>query len=444
MNIGLLITTHNRPEYLARTLESLSRADLCGAEILIVDDFSTNRETLRMLKGRMVTRLPRNMGVRHALCIGFDRLLSRGHDVLVNLDSDAVVRADFLVTLLALYEQFPDHIISGFNTLTPSARTGQPRHPILSWHEGYVRKHSIGGLNMLLSAQTYQDIVRPALIESQSTKKDWDRIACRMSAEQGKDIIVASPSVVQHIGFTSAMGHADNPDVADDFVDEYKQKMCVLQPHGLGDIIFCQTLVRSFMAEYEITWAVHPDWVEGLSGAYPDINWVTVSPVSLEVKEDKYVNGYHTLPIRWSDTIMKVPYRSVMGAKYGMYGQDYLSWTDQAMWVRNKAKEDELFELLGLTGKEYVLKNTHFSGGEIAIAIAIGVQGVAMRQIDGFSLFDWAKVLENAKEIHTVSTSLLFVLGLLSTGPVYVYTRGTNKKHDEYDYLFTPGRFNFQ
>jgi hypothetical protein len=65
-----------------------------------------------------------------------------------------------------------------------------------------------------------------------------------------------------------------------------------------------------------------------------------------------------------------------------------------------------------------------------------------MRQIEGFSLFDWAKVLEGAKEIHTVSTSVLYILDLLETGPVHVYVRAPNEKdHSFYDYIFTDSKF---
>jgi hypothetical protein len=34
--------------------------------------------------------------------------------------------------------------------------------------------------------------------------------------------------------------------------------------------------------------------------------------------------------------------------------------------------------------------------------------------LDGFTLFDWSKIIENASEIHTVSTSNLFLLETLT------------------------------
>jgi hypothetical protein len=408
-----------------------------GASVLIVDDCSRSSETLRMISGYRRIINKQNLTIKYSLQRGFDQLIKDGCEVLVNLDPDVIVRPNFLKMLISLHERFPDSIVSGFNTLTKS-KAGVPRHPIVERHSGYVTKHSIGGVNMVMSVKVYGSIVRPALKESQTTKEQWDKLACHKSVEAGKDIIVASPSVMQHIGFNSAMRHTDNPDVADDF----KEQLCVLQPHGLGDVIFCQTLVRS-LGDYGITWPVMPQFIEGLERAYPDINWVAdnESPVPLSIKREGVYNGYRVLPIRWSNQIRNVPYKYVMKAKYDMYKKNWRAWKSKAMWIRDTAQEDKLFRMLGLEGKEYVLKNLTFLSSGTG-RIEIGVDGVEMREIEGFSLFDWAKVLENAKEIHTVSTSLLYMLDLLETGPVHVYVRAPNEKdHSFYDYIFTNSKF---
>jgi hypothetical protein len=39
-----------------------------------------------------------------------------------------------------------------------------------------------------------------------------------------------------------------------------------------------------------------------------------------------------------------------------------------------------------------------------------GKKVVEMRIYDGFSIFDWCKVLENSSEIHMIETSLNYVL----------------------------------
>lgn len=438
MKIGICIATYNRPEYLKRTLDSLKLANLHNAELIIVDDHSTNIETVRLINGYRVIRNKRTLSIRHSLQIGFDYLINLKCDVILNIDSDVIVRSDFLTKLIELHKLFPENIVSGFNTLT-KGRNGKVRHEIKSKGNGYITKHSIGGINMLISKQTYLNIIRPALIESQQTKDHWDKIACRISLEQGKEIIVSSPSVIQHIGISSAMGHQDNPDIAEDFVPDYKEKLCVIQPHGLGDIIFCQTLARSF--GYDIIWAVLPKFINDLKRAYPDIEWINAddSPVSLMTKTKHDINGFKVCPIRWSDQIMKVPYRYVMKAKYDMYKQDWKNWKANAMWKRDEKKEDKLFKLLKLP-ENYVLKNvTHLS--DSSRKININIDGIEMSEIKGYSLFDWAKVFENAKEIHTVSTSILYILDLIKTNNVYVYRRLNEPDHRNYQYIFTDPKF---
>lgn len=435
--IGLVITTFNRPEYLIKTLESVSQA-IQPDMLLISDDCSTDYRTIDLISKYKVIRTLRNSSIRYSLMQGIGYLFNNGCDIVINLDSDCIVKKDFIEKLIALSEKFPDQIISGFNTLTKN-RLGVTRHPIIEQGDGYVIKKSIGGINMLMTKSTFNIIIKPALIEAQRTKDHWDKIACRISQEQGKDIIVCSPSVIQHIGINSAMGHRDNPDIAHDFIPN--KKACILQPHGIGDIIFAQTLVRS-LGDYDITWPILPQFVDDLKRAYPDINFIPdkSSPVPLNYRNKSVVNGYSTVPIRFSDTIQRVPYSQVMRAKYDMYGMDFTNWKKLASWQRDYKKENELFNLLNLP-KNYTLVNKTYMS-DMSRKSDIDIEGIELRQIEGFSLFDWALVLEKAKEIHTVSTSLLFVLDLLETGPVHVYLRQPiEHNHSNYDYIFTDHKF---
>jgi glycosyltransferase involved in cell wall biosynthesis len=104
MNLGLLITTFNRPEYLRECLESLKRADIEGTEIIVVDDCSTDLETKKLLNecGYNVIFKAKNSGICDSLIIGFDYLVSKGCDTLMNLDGDAQVRNDFIERILEL------------------------------------------------------------------------------------------------------------------------------------------------------------------------------------------------------------------------------------------------------------------------------------------------------------------------------------------------------
>lgn len=435
--IGLLINTFNRPEYLAECMQSIRNADLTGVFVLVVDDCSTDSKVFPLLSGFMVYRMNKNKSIRFALEKGMQILFDQiGCDTVINLDADAIVRPDFIPKLLELSSMFPDDIITGFNTLIAN------RHPIVSQHNGYCIKRTCGGINMLFTKKLYEKILKRALTTSQRLSGHWDDIVCKIHHDSGGKVICATPSVVQHIGFKSAMGHNAHPDYATDFNSPSTNKMIVLQPHGLGDVIFTQTLVRS-LGSYEITWPVLPQFVEDCNRAYPDINFISSenSPVDLEFKRDTIVRGYRTIPIRWSNVLHRVHYNRVMRAKYDMYKQDYKGWKGLAMWKRDEKREDSLYKLLGLTNEPYVLVNEAF-GSASQYRVDTGITGVVMRNIPGYSLFDWAKVLENASEIHTVSTSLLYVLDILETGPVHVYVRRpVERDHQNYRYLFSSPKF---
>ncbi len=83
-------------------------------------------------------------------------------------------------------------------------------------------------------------------------------------------------------------------------------------------------------------------------------------------------------------------------------------------------KEDKLFyEVLGLKdGEEYVFVNRNYQMRPQVLSYNdisndpshYGKKVVEMGIYDGFSIFDWCKVLENASEIHMIETSLNYVL----------------------------------
>ena len=216
MKTGLLITTFNRPEYLEQCLYSVKQIDVKDELILlIVDDKSTNPETLQMIQDFHFEKakvrkmyLTRNQGISHALRTGFNYLFSCDCDLVFNLDADTIVKQEFLTCLIELKKQFSDHIVSGFNTQTVDPKTGKIRHRTLSTYSDHCKKISVGGINMVLDEMLYKSIVLPAL----KKPSHWDWNVCASV----KEFIVSTPSVVQHIGLEKGI-HKNNPDIAFDF-----------------------------------------------------------------------------------------------------------------------------------------------------------------------------------------------------------------------------------
>jgi|ERR1035437_4267097 hypothetical protein len=202
-----------------------------------------------------------------------------------------------------------------------------------------------------------------------------------------------------------------------------------LQVWGIGDVIWEQTIVNKLAEGDKILWPVEPEFVEGLNRAYPHILFIHKNMVHLDHqrRDDYEVNGCRVLPLRWADTNLKVPYTQCMSSKYDLYNMDYRDWKENAMWHRDSERENALFKLLGCDKEPYAFVNTIFgSQSQLRIAnpVAHDLPVVEMRTIPGFSLFDWAKVIEGASYIHSVSTSIIYILELLVLQqPIHLYVR---------------------
>ena len=196
--IGLVITTFNRPAYLHRTLSALGKSRLDDTLVLLVDDCSDDPHTTQLidafsLAGTAVIKAERKSrgecAIHENLTFGWDLLLKHFQcRYLTNLDSDAVVQADWLVQLKQLSEQAEskDALITGFNAY---------QHNTLKEQDTHYEKESIGGINFFFSRSMYQDTIRPALVDLQ-----WDHHVVETLQKTDRKILCTKPSVVQHIG----------------------------------------------------------------------------------------------------------------------------------------------------------------------------------------------------------------------------------------------------
>jgi hypothetical protein len=217
----------------------------------------------------------------------------------------------------------------------------------------------------------------------------------------------------------------------------------VLQVH-LGDAIWSQTLIRKLSNGKPIIWGTESQFVEGLQRAYPDIFWIDVKALNPDYQQfmiDVIIGGVRVIPIGHSNTIMKVPYKDVMKAKYEMYGLDWNSWKD-TMYVRDMERELRLFKELGLVeGEKYNFINNRFrsdESGVVNINVNNEYKNIQMRNIKGYSLFDWSYVLENATTINTAGTSINYILELLDLKAPFItlYKRIPDENsYRNYDYI---------
>lgn len=283
MKLGLIITTFERPEYLEKCLNSLRKSTIPkGSLILIVDDHSTDARTLQLINDFFIDGCEvfrsfseTNQGISAQVRYAYNTCFASGCTVAMNLDSDAIVRPDFITRILELKNYYPGHIVTGFHSTTKN-RNGTERHPILKTSEKYCLKSSVGGINMCMSEPEFRKYCEPALNKVINEKRfNWDHLTCVESMKDGKGIVCTVPSVIQHIGFDSSMNHKEAPDVADDFTDTLAQSGTATIKFDNDDDEVDQYLSGKKKRE-------NPTWSNSTTLNLPNVTLLTVNCDKLE------------------------------------------------------------------------------------------------------------------------------------------------------------------
>lgn len=172
-----------------------------------------------------------------------------------------------------------------------------------------------------------------------------------------------------------------------------------------------------------------------------------VKPELFELKKDCVVNDVRILPIRFAEHIMGRPYKFHMVSKYEMFGKNWEMWKQYAVPTRNIKKEKELRASLGITkGMKYNFVHTRFgSTGHHKINISPNndYPNIEMRLNDGFSFFNYCGIIEEAEEIHSVSSGTLYLYCslYLSATAVHIYNRNGIEKNLDYVRFLLPQNF---
>jgi len=225
-------------------------------------------------------------------------------------------------------------------------------------------------------------------------------------------------------------------------------KPCIIkQPAGIGDVFFCQKIARVMMnREYQVIWPLRPDivWIREY---IPNIYFPSVDDVfpgkeifdtaaGFAIEETGAFISIATADLTHNDG-------KIMSSKYSMLGIDFSDWQDYFHFDRNLDKENELYyNVLGLTDDaEFIfinnLYNTDIKNSNLFSKNNFDLPVVELKIIDGFTLFDWCKVLERAKKIHTINTSINYIIEVIDTlYDEYVIYAHDERNKSEIDYLF--------
>lgn len=200
-------------------------------------------------------------------------------------------------------------------------------------------------------------------------------------------------------------------------------KVIINQPFGIGDVLFLSPLINHLDIEKAI-WPVvdHYYWVSEYLNI-PNVKFIKQS----EFNRINYQN-YNEIPFQFAHSLVPKA-EDCMKAKYMLLNANPELWRT-LNFDRNKEKEIKLKQYLNISPNDkFVFINNNFAGPEFNYKLNINLQTdlriIYQEYIEGFTLLDWCGILEQATEIHTVSTSLFFVIEALKLKkiPLHLYPR---------------------
>lgn len=209
------------------------------------------------------------------------------------------------------------------------------------------------------------------------------------------------------------------------------KKIIINQTWGLGDILFIEPLYRYL---YELGLDVIAPIQDGyiwMSEHIKYVNFVKSSEFNIDYERFDFgiaiVDGVELhdtiyLPTRFSDQIFRNlnPHdpsasRYWMTDKYTVLGLSPKIW-ETIKLERNFEKEQRLKEIIltDIEG-EYDFCNSFYQNSlninlNLENKVRTDLPVVSMRKVDGFSMIDWSSIIEEARSVHTVSTSLLYMI----------------------------------
>lgn len=211
------------------------------------------------------------------------------------------------------------------------------------------------------------------------------------------------------------------------------------QPAGLGDVTFLMGAANMFTANgFVVNFPVNASFVNIKKHFNHIANIFDVSVMD-------WNNAPNLIDFGDASTIVNGRYihSACMRNKYDIIGVDWKNWRNFDIQWDVESENKLFYDFLGLSdGQEYVLINTNWGSGfdnDITIQGNWDCKVVKMFIHNEFTIFDWRKVFENAKEIHTVGTSVCYAIEKMELkGKIYkVYLRNDcQHSHSGHDYIF--------
>jgi hypothetical protein len=174
-----------------------------------------------------------------------------------------------------------------------------------------------------------------------------------------------------------------------------KKTLLIDQPGHFGDILICLPIAKWYSEEYDVEWLCP----EVYHNIFRDISYCTpvtennklynkVIDLSFGLRKDREVQS------RWKKT--QIDLQSFIVLKY-MIAEVPLIERWNLTWCSDLIREEDLYKkVIKEHGTDYIL--THH--------ISVNKNSVHFKQIEDYNIFNWYKVIVNAKEIHCIDSLL--------------------------------------
>ena len=217
---------------------------------------------------------------------------------------------------------------------------------------------------------------------------------------------------------------SENPNVNNIVVNQY---------FGLGDILFIEPIYRYLNdlglkviapIQDQYLWIQdHIGYVDFRGISEFDMDYERFDFGLLKYPSGEIVGDTAYLPLRFSDQIYRDlrPHDSSasrywMTDKYSVLGLDCNRWTSIKL-ERNKEREEALKSIVlkEIGDSEYdfcnpFYQNTLNIGLNLESRVKREIPLVSMSKVEGYTMVDWSSIIQGARRVHTVSTSLLYMI----------------------------------
>lgn len=208
------------------------------------------------------------------------------------------------------------------------------------------------------------------------------------------------------------------------------KKLLIDQDAGIGDILFVQKIAKVYADHYEVEFPIKDS-----------ISWIKDYVPGTMTKGQCSGSYDAVLELCKADRIYRD--HRIMESKYMLANVDMQDYMDYITINRNTKKERELFEAVSpqepyrLVCPNYGTPDDRSRGMYVKkIPHSDTLSNVVLDIKEGYTLFDWLLVIENAEEIYTTDSAIMFLIEKYDckAKKLVAYCRRSNSA--EVDYLF--------